>query len=237
MASRTTGPYDGMIARVLLTPFKVGIALVLLLAGLLLVAWTIDWIYVDYVWPGRVEGLRDLLAKEMAVAKGLAIRRGGSAASVSAPAEWLYALVFETTGLHEMGNRFAGHEGLSIPDTVVRDAWIAHRETTELAMMSTQLLGLRAGILLRLLPLLFLLYGVGAAEGCSQRTTRRAEIARESASLYHRAKLGILVMLALGTAAVLVWPNPVAWSLCASFGGLGVAALSAEHLKYYKKHI
>ena len=55
-------------------------------------------------------------------------------------------------------------------------------------MICTQLLGLRAGILVRFLPLLALLYAVGAAEGLSQRAIRRAQAARESASLYHRAK-------------------------------------------------
>lgn len=237
MASRSPSIFDGMLFRVLLFPFKLGFALALGLVGLLLVAWTVDWLCVAYVWPGRIEGLRQLLAAETAAGIELAARQGAHATSVLESANWLYEVVFERTGLHETGQRFAGSGGLSTPGTVVRDAWISRRETIEVAMMSTELLGLRAGIVLGLLPLLSLLYGVGAAEGWSHRTTRRAEIARESASLYHRAKLGMFVMLASSTAAVLVWPNPVAWSLCAFFGGLGLAALSTAQWRCYKKYI
>lgn len=236
MASRSPSIYDGMLFRVLLFPFKLGLVLVLVFTGLLMVAWTVDWVCVAYVWPRRIDGLRQLLAAEMAAGMELAVRQGAPATSVLESANWLYGLVLETSGLHEMGQRFAESRGLSVPDTVVHEAWIARRETIELAMLSTRLLGLRAGILLRLMPLLVLFHGVGAAEGLSQRTTRRQEVARESASLYHRAKLGIFVMLALGAAAVLVWPYPVAWSLCASLGGLGLAVLSAENWKYNKRH-
>ncbi len=40
--SGNTGFHDGALARVLLAPFKLGFALTLGLAGLLLVAWTVD---------------------------------------------------------------------------------------------------------------------------------------------------------------------------------------------------
>ena len=53
MASRNTSFHDGALARVLLAPFKLGFALTLGLAGLLLVAWTVDWVFVAHVWPGR----------------------------------------------------------------------------------------------------------------------------------------------------------------------------------------
>ena len=237
MAARTASLYDGMLARVLLVPLKVGFALVLLLAGLLLTAWTVDWVCVEYVWPGRIEGLRELLAVELAARTDLATRQGGAAASVSAPADWLYALVFEWTGLHEMARHFAGEGGLSVPDSIVRSAWIGRHEMVETAMLGTQLLGLRAGILVRILPLVGVLYAVGASEGMLQRAIRRARIARESASLYHRAKIGQVVVLALGGVGVLVWPQPVAWSSCAAFSGVVVTLLAVGQLHYFKKHV
>jgi hypothetical protein len=104
-------------------------------------------------------------------------------------------------------------------------------------MIGTQLLGLRAGILVRFLPLLVLLYGVGVAEGLSQRSIRRAQAARESASLYHRAKYLQVVVLALGGAVVLVWPAPVSWGLCAGVGAVVVGLLAAGQWAYYKKHV
>lgn len=237
MASRTASLYDGMLARVLLAPMKVGFALVLVVAGLLLIAWTVDWLCVEYAWPGRVEGLRELLAAEMAAGTDLATRQGRSAASVSVPADWIYALVFEWTGLHEMARRFAGAGGLSIADSVVRSAWIAQREMIETAMLGTQLLALRASNLLWTLPLVALLYAVGAAEGIRQRANRRAQFARESASLYHRAKIGHLVVLLLGGAGVLVYPTQVAWPTCAVPAGVVVSLLAVGQLEYYKKHV
>jgi hypothetical protein len=237
MGSRNTSFHDGALARVLLAPFKLGFALTLGLAGLLMVAWTVDWVFVAHVWPGRVDGLRDLLAHELAACAALAERQGASAAAVAAPANGLYALVFEATGLHEMGQRFAEGASLSIPDTVVRTTWIARNEAIEVAMLGTQLLGLRAGILARFLPLLALLYAVGAAEGLSRRAIRRAQAARESASLYHRAKYGQVVVLALGGSVLLVWPAPVAWGLCAGVGAVLVGVLAAGQWAYYKKHV
>jgi hypothetical protein len=119
----------------------------------------------------------------------------------------------------------------------VRRTWIARHEAIEVAMLGTQLLGLRAGILVRFLPLVALLYAVGSADGLSQRAIRRAQAARESASLYHRAKFAQVVVLALGGSAVLVWPAPVAWGLCASVAAVLVGVLAAVQWTFYKKHI
>jgi hypothetical protein len=237
MGSANTSFHDGALARVLLAPFRLAFAAALGLAGVLLVAWTVDWAFVAHVWPGRVEGLRALLAQELTTGTALAARQGVAVAAVTAPANGLYALVFEATGLHEMGQRFAHGAPLPVPDTIVRSAWVARHEAVEVAMLGTQLLGLRAGILVRFLPLLALLYAVGAAEGLSQRAIRRAQAARESASLYHRAKYGQVVVLALGGAVLLVWPAPVAWGLCGGVGALVVGVLAAEQWAYYKKHI
>ena len=100
-----------------------------------------------------------------------------------------------------------------------------------------KVLGLRAGILMRFLPLVALLYAVGSADGLSQRAIRRAQAARESASLYHRVKFAQVVVLALGGSAVLVWPAPVAWGLCGSVAAVLVGVLAAVQWTFYKKHI
>jgi hypothetical protein len=52
-------------------------------------------------------------------------------------------------------------------------------------MRGTQLLGVRAAILTRYLPMLALLYLVGVVDGLGQRAIRRACGGRESASVYH----------------------------------------------------
>ncbi|MCA2967816.1 MAG: hypothetical protein INH43_04810, partial [Acidobacteriaceae bacterium] len=86
MGSRNTSFHDGALARVLLAPFKFGFALTLGLAGLLLAAWTVDWLFVAHVWPERVHGLRNLLTEELAAGTAMAVRQGGSASAVTAPA-------------------------------------------------------------------------------------------------------------------------------------------------------
>ena len=94
--------------------------------------------------------------------------------------------MFEATGVHDMGLRFADASALSIPDTVVRRSYLAHREAIETAMLGTQLLGVRFATFMRFLPLLLLFYAVGAVDGLTERAIRRSCGGRESASLYHR---------------------------------------------------
>ncbi len=42
-----------------------------------------------------------------------------------------------------MGMRFAEGAALSIPDTIVRNTYVANHEAIEVAMIATQLLGIR----------------------------------------------------------------------------------------------
>jgi len=228
---------DSAVARVLLKPFKLAFAATLGLVSLLLVAWTVQWLHVEHVWPGRVEGLRALLTEELAAGAELAARQGTSAWPVSDSANGLYALVFKVTGLHDMGQRFADGSPLSIPDTVLRRTWVARQEEIEVAMLGTQLVGLRAGILIRFLPLLIQLYAVGVTDGLSQRAIRQAQAGRESASLYHRAKYAQVVVLAMGVGGVLVWPAPVSWGLCSLSTAVAVGVLAAGQWAFYKKHV
>ena len=228
---------DSAVVRVLVKPFKLAFTATLGVAGLLLVAWTVDWLCVQHLWPGRVEGLRALLTEELAAGAELAARQGTAAWPVFASANGLYALVFKATGLHDMGQRFANGSLLSIPDTVLRHTWIARREEIEVAMLGTQLLGLRAGILIRFLPLFILLYAVGAADGLSRRAIRQAQAGRESASLYHRAKYAQVVVVVTGFVGVLVWPAPVAWGLYSLSGAVAFGVLAAGQWAFYKKHV
>ena len=145
--------------------------------------------------------------------------------------------MFEVTGIHDMGLRFAEPSALSIPDTVVRRSYLAHREAIETAMLGTQLLGVRFATFMRFLPLLLVLYMVGAADGLTERAIRRSCGGRESASLYHRAKYLQLVALGLGGVALLVWPGPVAWELCAGMIVSATGGLARLQWAFYKKHL
>jgi hypothetical protein len=228
---------DSAVVRVLLKPFKLAFAATLGLAGLLLVAWSVQWLHVEHVWPGRVEGLRTLLTAELAAGAELAALQGTAAWPVSYSANGLYALVFKVTGLHDMGQRFADGSSLSIPDTVLRRTWVARQEEIEIAMLSTRLVGLRAGILIRFPPLLILLYAIGATDGVSQRAIRQAQAGRESASLYHRAKYAQVVVLVTSVVGVLMWPAPVSWEFCWLLVAVVIGVLAAGQWAFYKKHV
>ncbi len=144
--------------------------------------------------------------------------------------------MFEATGIHDMGLRFADASALSIPDTVVRRSYLAHREAIEAAMVGTQLLGVRFATFLSFVPLL-LVYAVGALDGLTERAIRRSCGGRESASLYHRAQYLQMVALGLGGVALLVWPGPVAWELCAGLIVILAGGLARVQWAFYKKHL
>jgi len=237
VASKNASFHDGPLAGVLLSPLKLAFALGMGLVGILLVAWSIDWVFVSRIWPDGLGRLRSMLADELGQGVMLAARQGRDAGEIIGPANFLYGVVFESTGIHDMGLRFADGGALSIPDTVVRRSYLANREAIETAMVGTQLLGVRFATLMRFLPLLLLLYAVGTADGLTERAIRRSCGGRESASLYHRAKYLQMVVLGLGGVALLIWPGPVLWEV---WGPLGVAltgGLASVQWGYYKKHM
>jgi hypothetical protein len=119
----------------------------------------------------------------------------------------------------------------------MRRSYVSRWESIEAAMVSTQLLGVRAAILARFAPLLLLLYVVGAADGVTQRAIRRACGGRESASLYHRAKYLQLAVLGLGGLALLMWPGPVQWEQCVAVVVALIGGLARVQWAYYKKHL
>jgi integrating conjugative element membrane protein (TIGR03747 family) len=237
VASRNAAFHDGALASLLLSPLKLVFSLTLGLVVLLLCVWIIDWLFVFKFWPQGIERLREHLAHDLASGITLSAEQGGSASAITAPANALYAIVFEASGIHDMGTQFADGGSLSIPDTIVRRGYVSHREEIETAMLGTQLLGVRVAILARFAPLLLLLYAVGAADGLAQRAIRRACGGRESASLYHRAKYLQMAALGLGGLALLIWPAPVQWQLCVSLCALLTCGLASVQWAYYKKHL
>jgi integrating conjugative element membrane protein (TIGR03747 family) len=237
MTSRNAAFHEGVLARVLLSPLKLAVSLTLGLVMILLCTWAIDWLLVFKFWPHGIERLRGLLADDLAHGIAIAAKQGGSASAITAPANALYAIVFEATGIHDMGAQFADRSAMSIPDTIVRRAYVSQREEIETAMLSTQLLGVRVAILARFAPLLLLLHGAGAADGLVRRAIRRACGGRESASLYHRAKYLQLAVIGLGGLTLLLWPGQVQWYLCVPLGALLTSGLASVQWAFYKKHM
>ncbi|MBI2293980.1 MAG: DUF4400 domain-containing protein [Betaproteobacteria bacterium] len=237
MASRNASFHEGGIAGALLAPLKLAFALTLTFVGITLAAWIVDWIFVFKVWPDGIDRLKSILAADLSLARDLAEWQGGVPGVVTGTANFLYGVVFRVTGIHDMGMRFAEGAALSIPDTIVRNTYMANRDAIEVAMIGTQLLGVRLATLALLAPILVLIYIVAGADGLAQRAIRRASGGRESASLYHRAKHLQVALMAIALLVGLLWPAAidVRWL------GLPLAAtlaiLTRLQWAYYKKHL
>ena len=237
MASRNASFHEGGIAGALLAPLKLAFALTLTFLGILVVAWIVDWILVFKVWPEGTDQLRSILAADLVRGRDLAAWQGAVPDAVAGTANFLYALVFRITGVHDMGMRFAEGTALSIPDTIVRSTYLANIEAIDVAMIGTQLLGVRLATLALIAPLLVLIYIVAGVDGLTQRAIRRASGGRESASLYHRAKHLHVALMATGLMAGLLWPATldVRWIGLPLAAALGV--LARLQWAYYKKHL
>jgi integrating conjugative element membrane protein (TIGR03747 family) len=237
LASRNASFHDGVFAGALLAPLKLGFVLLLGLVGVLVVAWIVDWTFVFKVWPEGVGRLKGILAADLARGIDLAEWQGGMSKAVTGTANFMYGLVFGVTGIHDMGLRFAQGAALSIPDTIVRTAYLANTEAIEVAMIGTQLLGVRLATLGMMVPLLVLVYLVAAADGLTQRAIRRACGGRESASLYHRAKHLQVMLVAMSGMLTLIQPVSIDPRLIWMPGALLVGLLARLQWACYKKHL
>ena len=237
MASRNASFHEGVVVGALLAPLKLGFVLLLGVAGIVVVAWIVDWTFVFKVWPDGVERLKSTMAADLARALELAEWQGEVPSVVTGTANFLYGLVFGVTGIHDMGLRFAAGAALSIPDTIVRNSYLANIEAIEVAMIGTQLLGVRLATLGMMVPLLVLVYLVAAADGLTQRAIRRACGGRESASLYHRAKHLQVMLVAMGGVLVLIQPVSIDPRLVGEPVALLVGLLARLQWACYKKHL
>ena len=237
MASRNASFHEGGFAGALLAPLKLVFALTMAFIGILVVAWIVDWVFVFKVWPDGIDRLKSILAADLARGIELAAWQGGAPGAVTGTANFLYGLVFRITGIHNMGMRFAEGAALSIPDTIVRNTYLANIDVIEVAMIGTQLLGVRLAALAMLAPILVLIYIIAGADGLTQRAIRRASGGRESASLYHRAKHLQIVLVAMAGAMSLIQPVSIdprlIWVPCAVLVGI----FARLQWAYYKKHL
>lgn len=237
MASRNASIHEGVVAGALLAPLKIAFVLLLGLTGVVVVAWIVDWTFVFKVWPEGVGRLKGILAADLARTLELAEWQGEVPSVVTGTANFLYGLVFGVTGIHDMGLRFAQGAALSIPDTIVRNSYLANIDAIEVAMIGTQLLGVRLATLGMMVPLIVLVYLISAADGLTQRAIRRACGGRESASLYHRAKHLQVMLLTMGGVLVLIQPASIDPRLVGVPVAFLVGILARLQWACYKKHL
>ena len=237
MASRNAAFHERGVPGALLAPLKWLCVTFAVLTGLLLAAWSIDWIFVFRVWPEGLARLEDILRQDLARSANFGGWANAWPNIAGSSANVLYAMLFKLTGIHDMGMRFARDAPLSMPDTIARNTYLANYDAIQVAMIGTQLFGVRLATMAMSLPILLMVYGVSLADGLAQRAIRRASGGRESASLYHRAKHLQFGLLALFGAAGLLIPVSMdprwLWAPVA----LVLAVLSRVQWTYYKKHL
>lgn len=237
MSSRNSSFHDRGIAGILFAPFKWFCIILLLLLGLLVAAWIIDWMFVLKVWSDGLERLQSILAEDLARLNRLECWCDDLPPLATGTANFVYWLLFRATGIDDMGARFAGSTALSIPDTIVRTTFIQNSEAIRVAMVGTQLFGVRLATLPVALPLVAMVYGVSLVDGLTQRAIRRASGGRESANIYHRAKHLQVVLLTTTVAVSLVLPVSIDPRSLWLTSAMAVAILARTQWAFYKKHL
>ena len=237
MASRNATFYSSGFSGALFAPLKWVVYVLMLLLALILAAWIVDWIFVFRVWPDGLDRLQTILTDDLA----RTARLGGEYYDVTQfamrTANVLYEGIFGITGIHDMGSRFAGSAALSIPDTIVRNTYVANYQAIQVAMIGTQLFGVRLAGLITFVPLLALAYAAAITDGLVQRSIRRASGGNESANIYHRAKHFQVALIVSISALCLLLPVSDDFRGILLPGATLLVLLARYQWAYYKKHL
>lgn len=237
MASRKSSFHEQSVAGVLLVPLKWLCISVMILLGLIVTASIVDWVFVLKVWPDGIARLQRILQQDLARTCAIECWCGDLQGVAVGAANIFYDLIFRLSGIHDMGVRFAQDRALSIPDTVVRNFYAENFEGIQVAILATQLIGVRLATLIAALPLTVLVYGLAMNDGLAQRAIRRASGGRESSGIYHRARYLLKVLLVSAMTTFLLWPFSIdVLAICGIT--LGIAAVLVRvQWTYYKKHL
>lgn len=119
----------------------------------------------------------------------------------------------------------------------VRDQLDAPGPTWLMLVAGTQVFARRTAMVLGAWPVFALGAALGLTDGLVARARRKACAGRESASLYHRAKLGASFLAILGYLAWLAWPAPIHPSAVMPIAATVLALLLRLQLTYYKKYV
>ncbi|MDB5821394.1 MAG: hypothetical protein JWR21_98 [Herminiimonas sp.] len=237
MASRNATFYDSGLSGALVAPLRRVLYVSMLFLALLFAAWTVDWLFVFKVWPDGLGRLQAILSEDLARTALLGDQNYDFPRSVRSTANAVYEAVFGITGVHDMGSRFASKGELSIPDTIVRDTYVANFRAIQVAMLGTQLFGVRLAILLAFWPLLMVVYLASMTDGLTQRAIRCASGGHESANIYHRAKYFQVALMASVCALCLLLPISIDFRCILLPGALLSAVFGRYQWTYYKKHL
>ena len=237
MASRNATFYETGVSGALFAPLRWVFYLLMLLLALILAAWIVDWVFVFKVWPDGFAKLQAILSGDLARTARLGSEYYDVTQFAMRTANVLYEGIFGITGIHDMGSRFADGAALSIPDTIMRNTYVANFQAIQVAMIGTQLFGVRLAVLLAFSPLLVLTYAAAVTDGLVERSIRRAGGGNESANIYHRAKYFQVALMALSSALYLLLPVSVDPHEILLLSTTLLVLLARYQWAYYKKHL
>jgi integrating conjugative element membrane protein (TIGR03747 family) len=239
MSSKNASMYDTSFWKVALKPFKLCLTIIVAFAGLEALTIASHLIYLKY-WNISVES--SVYMRQVLAVTWQATLWNNATTSTSHLAVWfsdfLYWLFFKATWIHAMVEKFATAESTNSLDQVLRNHFIYPlRHEIKVAMLATQLLGVRVALLVSATPLFFVAYVWGFADGLVERYIRKSSAGRESSSLYHRAKYFQLSGLITLCMIYMVWPTALEprWLLIPSAFLLGF--MCRLQWKYYKKYL
>lgn len=109
--------------------------------------------------------------------------------------------------------------------------------TREMLLTGTYIFATRTAMYICALPLLLLAAAVGLADGLVARAQRKASAGRESASIYHRAKLALTFVPIMGYLMFLGLPTMAEPSLVLAPLALVVGGLLRVQCAFYKKYL
>ncbi len=237
MASRNATFYETGVSGAFFAPLRWSFYVLILLLALILAAWIVDWIFVFRVWPDGLGRLQAILTEDLARTARLDSEYFDITRFAMHAANVLYEGIFGITGIHDMGARFADAAALSIPDTIVRSTYVANYQAIQVAMIGTQLFGVRLAVLFAYWPLIVVAYAMAMTDGLVQRCLRRAGGGNESANIYHRAKYLQVALLASISALCLLLPISIDFRGILLLGVTLLVLLARYQWAYYKKHV
>jgi hypothetical protein len=237
VSTRHAGFHERVWVGVLLSPIRTITVAALASIGLLLAAWVAHGTVVALKGDSGIVALTALIHRDLAHAASIATAQGLPTGALTRIVNAPYALLFEWSGIHAMGQRFAERDALSVPDTIVRTFYVRHHGEIQLLMLVTQLAGVRFALILQATPLVVLGSLLGAADGLVRREGRRATRSQESASLYHRAKYLQVWILAMTLVFVLLWPLPLEIRYVGLPIAIAMGVLGRWQWSLYKKYL
>ena len=106
-----------------------------------------------------------------------------------------------------------------------------------MVVVGTHVFAVRTAMYASALPVTLLAMAVGAVDGLVARAKRKACAGRESASLYHRAKLGLSFVAIMGYLLCVGVPSLARPAAVLLLLAIGLAVLLRMQCAYYKKYL